>query len=233
MSRRFLLTAIAVLYFLAAFPVQAHQAVEEVTNAPTITYRKAFAVDAAIELWNQALDNPCLMGQIWKAYGFRPPYTITGTDTGIRVSDSLGITSDIRQISRSDRARIFYAAGRFDHWAVPSFFTAGGVIVFEYMPYRDGCAGEMTVFLRGDNGISRFVMGLFSGILTRRIGNRTASMLENTEVIIRDIAREPRKVRDALAGEALGEFDRVFPEAKSESAGDEEALSGLQRRMSR
>ncbi|MBN2398253.1 MAG: hypothetical protein JXI32_07725 [Deltaproteobacteria bacterium] len=233
MLRRFLPTAIAVLFFLATLPVQAYEAVEEVVAAPTITYRKAFSIDAAIELWNRALDNPCLMGRLWEAYGFRPAYTVTGTDTGIRVSDALGITGDIRQIDRSDHARTLYAAGSFDHWAVPSFFTAGGVIVFECMPYRDGCAGEATVFLRGDNGISRFVMRLFSGILTRRIGNRTASMLENMEVIIRDIARDPRKVRAALAGEALGEFDRVFPAEKSESADGEEVLSDLQRRMSR
>jgi hypothetical protein len=155
------------------------------------------------------------------------------TDTVIRVSDSLGITGDIRQVGRSERERTFYGKGSFDHWAVPPFFTASAVVVFTYNTGLNGLSGEMTISMRGDNGISRLVMRLFSGILTRRIGHRVGSTLDNMKEIIRDITRDPQKIRDALTGEALGEFDRVFPAEKDGSADDEEVLFDLQRRTSR
>lgn len=219
MLRRSLPITIAVLIFLAAPPVQAYEThVEAVFNSPAVTYKKAFDVDATLDIWNRALDHPFLMGKIWGAYEFQPPYTVIRTDAGIHVSDPSGINGDLRQIDQSDRARAFYATGAFDHWAVPSFFTASGVIVFACNTDRGGLAGEATIFMRGDNGISRLVMRIFSGILTRRIGNRTDSTLENLETIIRDIANEPWKVRDALNGQALSDFDRVFPETKIKRA---------------
>lgn len=234
MPSRFLPIAITVLFFLAVLPVPAYEShMEEVLKTPTVTYRKAFSIDAARELWDRVLDHPFLMGQIWTAYEFQPPYNVTMTDTVIRVSDSLGITGDIRQVGRSERERTFYGKGSFDHWAVPPFFTASAVVVFTYNTGLNGLSGEMTISMRGDNGISRLVMRLFSGILTRRIGHRVGSTLDNMKEITRDITRDPQKIRDALTGEALGEFDRVFPAEKDGSADDEEVLFDLQRRTSR
>lgn len=228
MLKRSLPIAIAVLLFFATPPVRAYEAhVEEIIDAPTVTWQKPFDIDGTMELWNRALDNPCLMGRLWEIYEFTPSYTVTRTDTGVHVSDSLGITGDIRQIDQSGRSRAFYARGRFDHWAVPSFFTASGVVIFKYAD-RDGLSGEVTIFLRGDNGISRFVMRLFSGILTRRIDNRVESQLENMREILRDIVSEPQRIRSALTGQVLDDFDRVFPAAKAEPVGDRDILFDLQ-----
>ena len=233
MLKKSLPIMIAALLFLWTISVQAHEAhVGEIVNTPTVTWQKSFDIDGTMELWNRALDNPCLMGRLWEIYEFKPSYTMTRTDTGIHVSDSLGITGDIRQISQSARSRAFYARGRFDHWAVPSFFTASGVVAFEYAD-RGGLSGEITIFLRGDNGISRFVMRLFSGILTRRIGNRVESQVENMQEIIRDIVNDPQSIRSALTGQALDNFDRVFSAAETGPEGDQEVLSDLQRRMAR
>jgi len=212
MVKRFLSVTIVVLLFLSASLVQAYEAhVEEIINTPTVTSKKAFEVDTTMELWNRVLDNPCLMGQLWEIYEFKPSYNVTKTSTGIHVAGSLGITGDVRQVAQSDHARTFYATGRFDHWAIPSFFTANGVVMFEYKGSGDRPSGEATIFLRGNNGISRFVMRIFSGTLTRRINNRTDSTLENMKEIIRDIVNDPVKVRDALTGQLLNDFDEVFP----------------------
>jgi len=232
MLKRFLPIMIAVLLFLWTISIQAYEVhVEKIINTPTVTYQKSFGLDTTLEIWNRALDNPCLMGKIWEIYEFKPSYNVTATATGIHVFDSLGITGDVRQIGQSEYARTLYAAGSFDHWAVPSFFTASGVIIFEYTD-RDRLSGEITIFLRGDNGISRLVMRIFSGILTRRINNRVESQLENMQEIIRDIVNEPQRIRSALTGQTLDDFDRVFPAAKTGTE-DQEVLSDLQRRMSR
>ncbi len=209
--KQFLPIITAGLILLPAPRIQAYEpSIDAVIMTPTVTCHKAFAMDAALEIWNSVLDNPCLMAEIWASYGLQPPYTVTGTAAGFHVSDPSGINGDFRQIDGSGHTRTFYGTGNFDHWAIPSFFSAGGVIIFTYSGDGKNLSGEAAVFMRGDNGISRLAMRLFSGILTRRVGNRIDSTLENLETIMRDIANEPRKVREGLEGEALRDFDAVF-----------------------
>ena len=201
----------AVLILLPAPWIQAYEpSVDAVIITPTVTCRRIFSMDAARDIWNSVLDNPCLMAEIWASYGLQPLYTVTGTAAGFHVSDPSGINGDFRQVDRSAQARTFYGTGNFDHWAIPSFFIAHGVIVLAYSGDGENLSGEASVFMRGENGISRLVMRLLSGILTRRVGNRIDSTLENLETIMRDIANEPRKVRGCLKGAALLDFDRVF-----------------------
>jgi len=228
MVKRSLPMTIAALLFLAAALVQAYEVhVEEVINNPTVTYKKAFSVNATLEIWNRVLDNPCLMGRLWEIYKFQPPYKVTKTDTGIHVSDPSGITGDIRKVGHFDHSRTFYGAGRFDHWAVPSFFTANGVVIFEYNTDRNGLSGEVNIVMRGDNGISRFVMKIFSGILTRRINNRIENNLKDMKKIIQDIVNDPQKVRGALAGQLLSDFDTVFSVTEVKPAEGQELSSDL------
>ncbi|MBW2544939.1 MAG: hypothetical protein JRD43_05640 [Deltaproteobacteria bacterium] len=212
MVKRSLPVTIAAILFFGTTLVQAYEVrVEEVINNPTVIYKKALSVDVTLGIWNRVLDNPCLMGRLWEIYKFQPSYKVTKVDTGIHVSDPSGITGDIRRVGQSDHARTFYGTGRFDHWAVPSFFTANGVAIFEYKTDRNRLSGEVKIFMRGNNGISRFVMKIFSGILTRRINNRIENNLEDMKKIIRDIANDPHKVREALAGQLMSDFNKVFP----------------------
>ncbi len=212
MLKRSLLIMIICLLFPAVSPVQALELpVGEIIETPTTTYQKTFSIDTTLPIWEKAMDNPSLMGQLWVIYGFRPPYRVTRTNAGIHVSDPQGIIGDVRQIDRSDRSRTFCATGSFNHWAIPSFFTASGVVIFAYEAGSKGITGVVELFMRGDNGISRFVMALFSGILARHIDNRIGSTLENMEEIILDITHNPQSVRDRLTGRMLRDFDRVFP----------------------
>ncbi|MDD5723898.1 MAG: hypothetical protein PHY29_09225 [Syntrophales bacterium] len=228
MVKRSLSMTIVALLFLGTALIQAYEVhVEDVINDPTATYKKAFSIDATSEIWNSTLDNPQLMGQLWEIYKFQPPYKVTKVDTGIHVSDPSGITGDIRQVGQSDHARTFYGTGTFDHWAVPSFFTANGVVMFEYRTDRDKLSVEVNIFMRGDNGISRFVMNIFSGILTRHINDRIDNNLKNMKKIIEDIANEPQKIRNALTGQLLNDFDEVFPVTEITPAESQNLSSNL------
>jgi len=209
---RSLTIATLVLLGTTPVPLRAYDArVEEIISNPTVSYQKAFGVDATPEIWNRVLDNLYLMGRLWGIYRFQPAYQVTRTDSGLHVVDPTGIIGDVRQVGRTDLSRCLYGRGRFSHWAVPSFFTADGVILFECTAEQNGITGEVKIFMLGNNWISRVVMKLFSGTLIRHIDNRFIHNLEDTKKIIRDIADEPDKVRNGLAGPLRDDFNKAFP----------------------
>lgn len=214
MTKRTVAITIAALALLGTLPAplpgyDIH--VEEVIRNPTVVYQKAFEVDTTPEMWNRVLDNLHLMGRLWGVYGFQPAYQVTRTDAGLHVVDPTGIVGDVRQVGRSDLSRCYYGRGEFNHWAIPSFFTADGVILFECATDKNRLRGEVKIFMQGNNWISRAAMNLFSGILIRRADNRFASNMGDTKKIIRDLADEPDRVRNGLAGQLREDFDKAFP----------------------
>ena len=209
---RSLTLAALVLLGTTPVPLRAYDArVEEIISNPTVSYQKAFDVDATPEIWNRVLDNLYLMGRLWEIYRFQPAYQVTRTDSGLHVVDPTGIIGDVRQVGRSDLSRCFYGRGEFNHWAVPSFFTADGVIMFECTTERNRILGEVKIFMLGNNWLSRVAMKLFSGTLIRHIDNRFMNNMDDMKKIIRDIADEPDKVRNGLAGPLRDDFDKTFP----------------------
>lgn len=214
MIKRSMSMTIAALVLLGTTPVpiQAYDVrVEEIIRNPTVIYQKAFGVDTTPEIWNRVLDNLYLIGRLWGIYRFQPAYQVTRTDSGLHVVDPTGIIGDVRQVGRSDLSRCFYGRGEFNHWAVPSFFTAGGVIMFECTTERNRILGEVKIFMLGNNWLSSVAMKLFSGTLIRHIDNRFMNNMDDMKKIIRDIADEPDKVRNGLAGPLRDDFDKTFP----------------------
>jgi len=209
---RSLTLAALVLLGTTPVPLRAYDArVEEIISNPTVSYQKAFDVDATPEIWNRVLDNLYLMGRLWEIYRFQPAYQVTRTDSGLHVVDPTGIIGDIQQVGRSNLSRCFYGRGEFNHWAVPSFFTADGVIMFECTTERNRILGEVKIFMLGNNWLSSVAMKLFSGTLIRHIDNRFMNNMDDMKKIIRDIADEPDKVRNGLAGPLRDDFDKTFP----------------------
>ena len=214
MIKRSMSMTIAALVLLGTTPVpiQAYDVhVEEIIRNPTVIYQKAFGVDTTPEIWNRVLDNLYLIGRLWGIYRFQPAYQVTRTDSGLHVVDPTGIIGDVRQVGRSDLSRCFYGRGEFNHWAVPSFFTAGGVIMFECTTERNRILGEVRIFMQGNNWLSTVAMKLFAGTLIRHIDNRFTNHMDDMKKIIRDIADEPDKVRNGLAGPLRDDFDKTFP----------------------
>jgi hypothetical protein len=207
------MTVIA-LVLLGTTPVslQAYDVrVEEIIRNPTVICQKAFGVDTTPEIWNRVLDNLYLMGRLWGIYRFQPAYQVTRTDSGLHVVDPTGIVGDVRQMGRSNLSRRFFGQGKFNHWAVPSFFTADGVIMFECTTERNRLQGEVKIFMQGNNWPSRVAMKLFSGTLIRHIDNRFTNNMDDMKKIIRDIADDPDKVRNGLAGPLQDDFTKAFP----------------------
>jgi len=211
-TSRFLIIAAVVWLGAISTPLHAYEArVEEIINNPTVYYQKAFTVDANPEIWNRVLDNLYVMGRLWRVYRFPPAYQVTQTDLGLHVIDPTGIIGDVRQVGQTDYSRCFYGHGQFNHWALPSFFNADGVILFEWTMEQNRLVGEVKISMRGNNWISRAAMRLISGTLKYYIDNRFMHNLEDTKKIIRDIAVEPDNVRKGLTGSLRDDFDRAFP----------------------
>jgi hypothetical protein len=212
---RSLTVAALVLLLTIPVPLRAYDArIEEIISNPTVSYQKAIDVDTTPEIWNRVLDNPYLVGQLWEIYRFQPAYQVTRTDSGLHVVDPTGIIGDVRQVGRTDLSRCFCGRGEFNHWAVPSFFTADGVILFEWTAERNRIQGKVKIFMLGNNWLSRVAMKLFSGALVSHIDNRFINNLEDMKKIIRDIADEPDKVRNGLAGPLRDDFDQIFGSSK-------------------
>ncbi|MBN2438629.1 MAG: hypothetical protein JXL20_08515 [Deltaproteobacteria bacterium] len=212
---------IAALIWLCTLPVslQADDArIEEIIDSPTVSYQKAFVVDTTPKMWNRVLDHLYLIGRLWEIYRFQPAYQVTRTGSGIHVVDPSGIIGDVRQVGRSEFSRFFKGRAEFNHWAVPSFFTADYVIIFEYAAERNRLRGEVKIFMLGNNWLSRIAMKLFPGTLIRHIDNRFIHNLEDLKKIIRDIDDEPDKVRDGLTGPLRDDFNRVFPPTEIKQA---------------
>jgi len=216
---RSLTVAALVLLLTIPVPLRAYDArIEEIISNPTVSFQKAFSVDTTPEIWNRVLDNLCLLGRIWEIYRFQPAYQVTRTDSGLHVVDPSGIIGDVQQVGRSDFSRCFYVRGEFNHWAVPSFFTADSVIMFECTMERNRILGDAKIFMLGNNWPSRAAMKLVSGALIRHIDNRFMNNLEDLKKIIRDIADDPDKVRNGLTGPLRDDFNKAFPVAEIKPA---------------
>jgi hypothetical protein len=211
MVKKSLLLIMVTLVFLGTRSAQAYDfLIEDVINNPTVTYQKNFDVDVTLETWNKILDTLYLMGQIWEINKFQPAYKVTRIDSGLHIDDPTGIIGDLWQVGQSEHARTFRGVGKFDHWAVPSFFTANGVFFIEYRMDQNRLLGEMKIYLRGNNSVSRLVMKIFSGVLINHVDNRFKNNLEDMKKIIKDIVNDPEKVRKILTGPLLDDFNKVF-----------------------
>ena len=211
-KRKISMTIAALVLLATTVPLRAYDDhVEEIIRNPTVIYQKTFEVDTTPEIWNRVLDNLYLMGRLWGIYRFQPAYQVTRTDSGLHVVDPTGIVGDVRQVGRSDLSRYFYGRGKFNHWAVPSFFTADGVILFECTTEGNRLRGEIKIFMLGNNWLSRVAMKLFSGTLVRHSDNRFTNNMDDMKKIIRDIADEPDKVRNGLTGPLRDDFNKAFP----------------------
>jgi hypothetical protein len=183
---------------------------KEVLADPAITYRASFSMDTTEEIWRKMMANPYLMGKIWEAYGFDPPYKVTRIESRIHVLDPTGFSGEILKVEISRNTSVIYGKGKFDHWAVPSAFSATGVIVFRCKPDPKGLSGKVEIYIRGDHLLTNLLIRLASEPMMKRIESGFARKMQNVGMIVSDIMNRPEKVQKMLAGPILLSFKKVF-----------------------
>jgi len=177
----------------------------------TVAYQIDFVVDAPVVVWNKLLDHLVLMGKLWNLYNFQPAYEIVATEKGVSVIDPSGINGEMVLIDASVTSRTFHCRGFVDHWAVPSFIRAEGIFVFRYLE-EDGqrIRGTFEVFLKGDNEVADFLLGLAAGKLKKRLHNRFTLNMEDMKKIVFNLLHHPDQIRNRLTGASLKEFNTLF-----------------------
>lgn len=207
---KFILTFMMFFLLTANSPCAPNAAVKELLANPAITHVTSFSAEATPEMWRKMMDHLYLMGKIWEAYGFEPPYKVARIAGGVHVMDPNGIVGDVVVTEISGSKIVFYGRGKFDHWAVPSVFSANGVIIFRCQPAPKGLTGKLEFYIKGDNGLMDFFLRLVSDSMVSKIEQAFLRNMKNVDTIASDIMNRPETVRKRLAGPLLQDFDRVF-----------------------
>ena len=184
--------------------------IDEFISNASIRYEKTFTIDAPIELWNRMLDNPVLVGRLWKMYGFTPRYRVTPKGAGIHILDPTGIEGDLVEIHSDIFTRIFYGSGNMNNWHIPLSLKGKALFLIKQ---TDG-NGQVTVTLSiygegGDTVVTRLLLKAVSPLLTYYINRRVTRNLADFDKIVDDIVHKPEKIRPMI-GRFLNDFERLL-----------------------
>ncbi|HOO00735.1 MAG TPA: hypothetical protein PK836_00755 [Syntrophales bacterium] len=181
---------------------------------PTITHRQELPLAVPAGALAFLLDNPAVLGRLWKAYNLQPAYEITTRDASIHLHDPSGITVDLTAQDRTGNARTFFGRGRVNHWAVPSFFTADALATISHRRGPEGQKVEVRIVMRGRNAPSRLAMRIFSGLLERLMEGRIRNNLADLERMVQDLRAHPQEARQRLRGEDLAAAEALLKAAE-------------------
>lgn len=176
-----------------------------------VSYEADFSVEADLEVWEKILDHPYLVGRLWKAYRFWPRYEVAKKGSGVYVTDPSGLEGRVVPIRTAPNARVFYGAGRMNHWAIPVDAAGRVLFFFRYSPDGNRIRGRVTVYVTGDRDFTNFLLKVGSFILRYFIEERFRNNFQDMQKILSDIRKDPDRVRGKLTEDDLKEFNRVFP----------------------
>ena len=184
----------------------------QVRRDAAITFVGNYVVRCPHELVQKALDHPVLMGALWANYGYAPKYEVSGlAEPGaVHVVDPTGIVGDLWPVQRKGHSRVYLAAGKIDHWAVPALNGGRAVFAMETVAQDSLTRVKVEVFLEPDSDLASALLWFLQPLAVKHIDNRITLNFKDTARILETIHRRPEKVRARLKGELLKEFERVF-----------------------
>jgi hypothetical protein len=209
--RRILLCAI-IFFSLAgsAFPQTRDIDPQSFIKEAGVSYKAGFALDADLDVWEKILDNPYLVGKIWEVYRFWPRYEVKKKGAGFHVFDPSGLEGDVTRIRAGRNSRLFYGAGRINHWAIPIDAAGRALFVFNYHADQGRIRGRGEIYIAGDRDFTRFLLKVGAFVMRHFIEDRFKNNLHDMQKILSDITKEPDRIRGRLKDEDLKEFNRVF-----------------------
>jgi hypothetical protein len=214
MNRLFVLSLMACI-LAVPFANAAELDVGAFVKEAALSYRADFTVDATSDIWEKALDNTYLMGRLWGVYGFRPRYKVNRKGPGIHVADPSGLEGDVACVSASPNRRVFYGAGRINHWAIPLNVTGRALFIFSYRAHEGKVKGKTEIYVAGNRDFTNFLLNVGSFIMKYFINERFRRNLGDMQAMLSDIGKDPDGIRARLAGDDLREFNATFPPSLS------------------
>lgn len=211
MSKQLALWLIILLPALCAAGERA-AAVAQVRQDAAITFVGDYLVRCPQELVQKALDHPVLMGALWANYRYAPKYEVSGlAEPGaLHVVDPTGIVGDLWPVRRKGHSRVYLAAGKIDHWAVPALNGGRAVFAMETVAQDSLTRVKVEVFLEPDSDLASALLWMLQPLAVKHIDNRITLNFKDTARILETIHRRPERVRARLKGELLQQFEHVF-----------------------
>jgi len=194
----------------AAAPPNRGSVADAVVASADLSYQTSFVINCSEATWRKVLDNPWLMGQLWNAYGYAPPYAVRATDDGLHIDDPTGLASDLWVTKNEPRERRYFAVGRLTFRAVPFFNSGQAVTIVRSEAVGQQIRGTMHVYIRADRAISRTALWAGHRLVQRKVEDRIQANLHAGVRLVEQIASSPDTVLKELRSPAAETFRAVF-----------------------
>ena len=192
---------------------------QKVLGSPDVSLTERFDVAAPPRVCETMYNELLLLGQLWDAYQFAPPYKVSINGKAIHVVDPTGIEGDLYLVDKSFNRRVYYGAGKLNHKLVPHF-TGKIAVVLTTEVKGKGTTTQVDVRVRVDNRLMGFLSSAAFPLVKKHAEKRVISNTTDLSVILKDIEEKPVDVAKRLKKQEDAEkFARLFPGAPPEPKG--------------
>ncbi len=184
----------------------------EIREDATITYTGHYDVACPPALVKKALQNPALLGVLWRSYRFTPTYKVSALNEpgAVHVKDPTGLVGDVWPVGSPGHAFTYLAEGTVDHWAVPALNEGGAVFDVDLAATGAGTAVTVTVSMQPESYLARAALWAASPLVIKRIKSRVSNNFKDIGWLLEAIAANPDEVAQRLRGKTRRDFDRIF-----------------------
>ncbi|MFC1692121.1 hypothetical protein ACFL1R_01290 [Candidatus Latescibacterota bacterium] len=211
MNRPGLVILTVVCFAVCSFCSAGELNIEEFIDNASITYKTGFEINTTVDRWNRILDNPVLMGRLWKLYEFSPKYVISSKGTGYHIFDPSGIEGDLEILEADDNHRIFFGKGKMKNWFVPVSLRGNAIFLLYHTVTHNRVSVKLNIFGEGgDTFLTRLLLKAISPILSMSIHRRVTNNLRDLKIIVNDIENNPDAIKPFLSGDTLKDFNLLL-----------------------
>ena len=182
--------------------------IEKFVENAFIEIENEFSLDTSLKLWNRILDNPFLMGRLWKMYNFYPQYEVSIKGSGFHVVDPTGIEGDLFELRKDNNNRILLADGTLKKWFIPKNLRGRVLFLFNYTNSRNQVLVKLSIY--GEEGSTiadKIMLKVISPVLRIYINRRIKRNLNDFRILLADIVNNPDKISAQLNGRILDDFN--------------------------
>lgn len=211
MKRHFFKIIFLVL-FTVVQPVMAEPDIEAFKKNASVTYTENHTLDASPHIVRWLLENPLVVGHLWRIYGYAPKYQVhpASPPDVCQVTDPTGIRGNIQMLVHTDTRVVFFAKGVLTHWAIPIFNDGEGLFDITLKSRDVQTQLAISVYIHPKSKIAESALWILSPVLKSHIDNRITLNLQDLNHILKEMVASPQMVSQKLSGHDKTTFDAFF-----------------------
>ena len=179
----------------------------------SVTYRETHVLHAPPSVVTWLLENPLIIGKLWRIYGYAPKYNVKPASPPdiCQVEDPTGIKGNIQRLEQHQTNPIYWAKGEITHWAAPILNEGERLFDVELKPSSaSNTQLILSVYIHSKSKIAESALWLLSPVLKSHIDNRITLNLQDLNRILVDIVASPQTVSQKLSDQDKMAFDTFF-----------------------